>query len=126
MFQVRNLTGSLESRKPQVCAHQISGSQPPLHYQISWNDFIFYILGISSFIQDDGRDFTALLINSSSHFRAIKNVLNDNFRLLSLDLDSSLKQDSERIDTTEIAAEMSNCAYQLLCIYLSLGLHILY
>lgn len=37
MFQARSLSGSLESRKPQVCAHYVSGSQPALHYQPSWH-----------------------------------------------------------------------------------------
>ncbi|EDK99970.1 mCG146942 [Mus musculus] len=39
VFQVRSLAGSWKSSKPQVCAHQVSGSRPALPYQTSWHGF---------------------------------------------------------------------------------------
>jgi hypothetical protein len=39
MFQVRSLAESRESPKPQVCAHQVSMSQPALPHQTSWHGF---------------------------------------------------------------------------------------
>jgi hypothetical protein len=39
VFQVRDLAGSGESPKPQLCAHPVSRSQPALPYQTSWHGF---------------------------------------------------------------------------------------
>ena len=45
VFQVRNLAGSWESPKPQVCAHRVSRSQPALPYQTSWHGFVSHVIG---------------------------------------------------------------------------------